>query len=493
MYQGNMVPRAYCTVTLVMLSFLLIFAKLSVAEDKSQPESTVALPIQTDIKTIEDHLNKTSPDTLANINDLKVCVEAKWLKTKGIPKCRMRGIKIYCEDRWIKTKITPEISCEINGWVKRNGHISVSGGGSTLNFEFPIKAQISAEAAGIRETAKAAAIIYVSATPHINLDWSIGVHIKQDFSWSKRPTLKLFGVIEVTIGSRVEPKLRELMDRLIKKVPELLAELDVKEKMAALWSDIQDPLKINDNPEIYVLFNPESVSYSGFEIVDGNLRTTIGVKGKTQSFLGQPSDDHRKTELPELGSIPYQEGKFHAHLPIFIPYQELSAILNTEFADGYPIDLNIGPIKESLTISDPKIKGIGDGKIAVTVHVHVNRFNADGEMVFAGSPRIENRILFVDSLEYHSNTNSFLFDRLVDISGLEPIRNLISGKMKYEFSQNVDDLVKRANAAFNMTSKNGVNLSALVEFVSILQLTINEENIQIDTELSGVVNATIGL
>ena len=493
MYHRNMVLRVHCTITLAVLPLLLIFAKLSVAENKAQPESTVTLPIQTDIKTIEGHLNKIAPDTLANINDNKVCVEAKWLKTKGIPRCRMRGIKIYCEDRWIKTKITPDIRCDIKGWVKRNGHISVSGGDPTLNFEFPIKAQISAEAAGIRETAKAAAIIYVRAAPRINPDWSISVDIEPDFSWSQRPTLKLFGIIKVTIGSRVEPKLRELMGRLVKKVPELLDELNVKEKVAALWNDIQDPLIINDNPEIYALFKPESVSYSGFDIVGGNLRTTIGVKGKTQSFLGQPSDDNRKTELPELGSIPYQEGKFHAHLPIFIPYKELSTILTTEFPDGYSIDLNIGQIKESLTVSDPKIKKIGNGKIAVAVRVRVTWPNVDGEINFTGSPRIEDRTLFVDDLEYHSNTNSFLFDRLVAISGLKFVRDFISNKTKYDFGHRLDDEVKKANDALSITLNNGAKVSAFLKFVSILQLAINEESIQIDTELSGIVNATIGL
>ena len=484
MYQGNMVSRSRYTVTFVTLSLLLIVAKPSVAEDKAQPESTVTLPIQTSIKTMEDHLNKIAPDTLANINERKVCIEAEWLKTKGIPKCRMRGIKIYCEDRWIKTKITPEIRCDIKGWVKRDGHISVSGRESTLEFGFPIKAQISAKAAGIRETAKAAAIIYVSATPRINPDWSISVDIEPDFRWSQRPTLKLFGIIKVTIGSKVEPKLRKLMDELVKEVPGLLAKLGIKEKVAALWSDVQDPLTINDNPEIYVLFRPDSVSYSGFDIVDGNLRTTVGVKGKTKSVIDQPSDHNQKTELPELGSIPHQEGKFYIHLPIFIPYKELSAIFTKEFPDGYSI-------KGVLTISDPKIKKIDNNKIAVTVRV--NRSDVDGEVIFTGTPRIENTMLVVDDLEYDSNTNNYLFDLLVDISGLKLVRNFIFSEMKYEFGQKLDVGVKKVNDTLSITSEDGVNVSALLESVFIRQLTTNEENIQIDTELSGVVDAKFGL
>jgi hypothetical protein len=51
----------------------------------------------------------------------------------------MDNFKISCEKQWIKIQTIPEIKCDIEGWVKRDGRLLVSGEGNTLHFSFPIK------------------------------------------------------------------------------------------------------------------------------------------------------------------------------------------------------------------------------------------------------------------------------------------------------------------------------------------------------------------
>ena len=255
----NVLNLKYRFIITVLLCFASALGANAAVIENIDSESTLTMSIQANLKVLEERLNAEIPGTLANINEPnKVCVKAKWLKTK-VPYVtwemkKVLGVKTKVpttRTKMVKTKVSPEIKCDIKGWVKRNGHISVSGSGSTLRFSFPIKAQVSAKA-GIRETANAAATIYVSATPRINNDWSISVDVSPDFSWSQRPTLKLFGLIKVTIGSKVEPKLREKMNEFVKKIPGILAELKLKEKVAATWSDAQNPKKVNDAPEVYV-------------------------------------------------------------------------------------------------------------------------------------------------------------------------------------------------------------------------------------------------
>jgi hypothetical protein len=490
------------------LFLITSFGTSAAAGEESESDSILILPIQANLKILENRLNNEMPELLADINEPNtVCIEAQWLKTKGIPKCRLDGLRVYCEDRWIKTKTTPEIRCDVKGWVKRNGNISVSGNGSTLKFAFPFKAQVSAKAI-VQETADAAATIYVSATPRINNDWSIAVDVVQDFTWSERPNLELFGLIKVSIGSKVEPELRDRINKFAEKIPGILAELKLGEKVAATWSDVQNPIKINDAPEVYVLFNPKGVAYSGFNVENNILKTTLSIKGSTQVTLGKPTDSIQKTELSSLGKIPYQDGLFHFMLPTFVPYSELLAIANINFPNGYVTEIENGSIKGTLKISDPEIIKSNDGKLLISVSVsYDNRSNwlkaidifnwldFNGVLTFKGIPYIDTsaRTLAIDNLEYDSSTSSKLFDALVGVAGIKVVRNHLARQIVFAYGPKLDDGVANANKALNITTKDGVKVSASLQNAAIEKLSVNDSNLRIETKLSGTVSASIGL
>lgn len=505
---------------IVVFTILLFFAVVpgtSVGKsDKGDYASVLILPIQANLKVLEERLNTEVPEILAHINELnKVCVEAQWAKTK-VPYITWEmkklpfGIKTKLpttRTKMAKTRISHEIRCDIKGWVKRNGHISVSGSGSTLKFSFPIKAHASAKPV-IPATANATATIYVSATPRINNDWSISVDVAPEFSWSQRPTLKLFGLIQIKVGNKVEPKLREKMNEFVKTIPAILADLKLKEKIAATWSDIQNPIKVADTPEVYVLFNPKGVAYSGFNIENNILKTTLSVSGNTQVTLGKPIASHQKTGLSNLGTIPYQDGEFSFSLPVLVTYNEILAIVNDKFPDGYVTDLENDSVKGILKISNPEIQKSTDGKLFISVSINYDNrsnwlkiidifdwFDIDGALTFRGVPIINStaRTLKIDKLEYYASTGSELFDALVDVAGIKVVRDHIARQIVFKYGSKLDNGVIKANKALNITTKGGVKVSAYLQKAAIDKLSINDSHLKIDTKLFGVVSASIGL
>jgi len=437
----------------------------------------------------------------------RVCVQPKYLKTKGIPKCRMRGYKISCKTSWIKIRTVPKIKCDIKGWVKRDGRITVSGRGETLRFAFPVKSKVTAKS-HIQETANAVAILYVDAIPHINKDWSISLDIAHDFTWSVKPTITLLDFVKVNIQDKVEPKIKNKLNKFVKKVPQLLADLDIKERVNTTWKDIQEPFKLDVDSETYLLFKPGSVSCSGFSIVDNCIKTTISAKGKTLILLGDPSEDCKKTELCNIGSIPHQEGKFKIHLPVSITYQELLNISSRRFKEGYSIDMIKSVLPGVLKVSDPKIEKSSAGKIRISAHINYdnrspwlrtidlfNWFDVEGEVTFIAAPRIDkqSRSLVLDHLVYDSTTSSDLFDLLVNAAKMDLLTSYVASLMKFEFGEKVDESIVKANEALENFSKKDMNLSARLEMASIEDLMINEEEITINTKLSGMVNANMEL
>lgn len=487
---------------------MLLYPNLVLASNKTQLDSVITLPIHADLQVLEDHINNIIPTLLTDIDEPnRICVEAQYLKTKGIPRCRMDGYKISCKSRTIKIRTVPQIKCDVKGWVKRNGRISVSGQGQTLKFAFPVKAQVSTRV-GVDETANASAILYISATPSINNDWSVSVDISPHFTWTQKPTVTLMKIIKINIQSKVESKLRNKMNTFVKKVPQLLADLEMKEKVHTAWKEIQEPLKIDSDSNTYLLFKPKSASYSGFNIVDNIVKTTISAQGTTEIIVGKPNVDYKKTELCKLGSVPCEEGKFNFHLPVSITYQELLEISNKKLLNAYSIDLIKHAIPGLVKVSKPKIEKMNNGKISITAHINYdnrsqwlrtldvfNWFNIKGEITFNASPRINKttRSLLLDDLVYDSTTNSDLFDVLVDAAELEPIRSYFSNLIAYEFGPKIDDGIIKVNKALKKFSKGDVNMSAYLQMASIENIIIDDKHITINTKLSGEVNANIGL
>lgn len=495
--------------TYILLILPFIFPTGIFSNTAIQQHSVITLPIEADLIVLEKYLNDFLPQELSDINEPdKVCMEAQYLKTKGIPKCRLDGLKISCKSQSIKIKTIPEIKCDITGWVKRDGPISLSGDGQTLKFAFPIKAEVSADA-GIRATADASAILYIEATPSINEDWSVSVDIKPHFVWSKQPTVILFETIKVNIKNKVEPKLHNKINDFIKKMPTLLAELNMKEKIDTVWNEIQEPMKIYNKTETYLLFKPESASYSGFNIVDNRLITSISAEGKTDILIGKPHPNYTtKTTLCDLGSIPCKEGEFNFHLPVSISYRELLDISEKKLLHDFSINVVHHSLPGAVKVSKPKIEKTLTGKIRISAHIIYdsrskwlkmidifNWFDIDGEITFKGFPRInkEKRSIVFDNLSYDSTTNNDLFDLLVDTAQIQPIQSYFSHLIEYEFGQKIDDGIIKANQALTKLSKDALNLSASLQMASIDTITLNEEHIVIHTKLSGKVHAAIEL
>ena len=492
----------------ILLFLVFLYPSSAIANKQIQEESIITLPIQADLSVLEKYLNEYVPQDVAVLDERgKVCVKPQDMKIPFIPKCKIKGFKVSCKNWTRDFRTVPKVKCDVKGWVKRNGRILLSGNGPTLTFAFPVKAEASADGY-IYGTARASAILYLNAKLHINSDWTISIDITHDFAWSNSPELKLFDLFNIDIKKVIEPKLRKRLDKFAKKVPELLGKLDIKGRMEEQWEDIQEPLKIDDDSDTYLLFQPDVASCSQIDIVDHVLRSTISARGQTQILLGKPPVDYNKTNITDLESICYQKGKFNFHLPVLITYEELLARSKKKYSDVYSIDLVKSVMPGMLKISDPKIGKSSDGRLKISAHINYdnrdewlrsldkfNWFDIDGEITFTGSPRIdkETRTLIFDELVYDSTTNNDLFDLLIDAAELAPIQSYLESLIEFDYGGKIDEGILKANKALNEVSQGDLNVTGRLEKATIEDIIINEKDITITTHLSGALDASAGL
>ncbi|POF27699.1 uncharacterized protein DUF4403 [Roseibium marinum] len=489
----------------ILLSSIFITNSAGYSEEKT---SNISVPIRINLKAVENKINAELPQRLAEINEPgRLCVPAKWLKTKGIPKCSMKGIKIYCKDTWIKIKTTPDIHCDVNGWVNRNGNVGLSGSGQTLQISVPIASSVSAKAAGISETADAKATIFATITPDITPEWNVSAVVTPDMRWDQRPTLKLFGIIKITIGSKVEPKLREKMNEFAATVPQMLSDLKIRSKVEEAWVNIQAPIQISKSPATYLIFRPRSVGFSGISIENNIMNAQVSIAGSTEVVIGD-KPDIEPVPLQPLQKIPQSDGVFSFSVPTFVTFDEIERTAKSQFPDGFSTELDDEKLNGTLLINNLKAGRLQDGKLSLTIDVdYDNRsnfvrwidifdwFDTTGKITFAAVPRIdaEKDVVFVDGLEVDSDTNNNLVDALVDISRLPILRKFISDAAKYNYSGDLQQGISTANEAMNVQLEDGIRITGTLTAADMEQISVLENGLSMSATAGGTVSIDVGL
>ncbi|KMT63984.1 DUF4403 family protein [Catenovulum maritimum] len=441
----------------------------------SNNQSTVSMPIEVSLEFVEAKLNDALPDLLADINEPnRICVKNKFIKLR----------------------------CDLNGWVKRNGEIKLAGFNDALHFSIPIKAQVSAKA-GISETVNAAATVYIIAKPKLNADWSLSVEVNPDYKWDKKPSLELFGLIKISFAKQVDPQIRAKMNEFVAEIPEMLANLKLRRQVELAWQKIQEPVEINDNPKLNLLFSPNLIGYSGLAITQQAIKTTINVSGHTDVFLGEVEAQHKAPLLDISETKPLNQGSFSLGLPLVIPYQEMLDAINQKLPNGYEKKLdNEGKLK----VYNPDIQSSANGLLAIKLTLEYdnrsrflrwidvfNWFSFKGTIAFEGKPSLNklDRSITLDSLEYQANTDNSILDGLVSVARIEMIREYIKQKARYSFGDKVDEGIAKVNKALNKPTDKDVKVLALLENISVDNLVVNQDSLVVDTRLSGLVSVKV--
>lgn len=471
-------------------------------QQQATPNSYVTVPVLGNLPAIEDRINAEVPDLLADIGQSNaVCIPAQRAKYKY--PC-FRGIKWYSCEGW--TYVSPEVRCDISGWVKRNGRIRLSGQGGTIHVSFPVAAQATAKAR-VSETADAKATIVADITPTISPDWKVAAQVIPGFTWDKPPTLELFGFIKITIADKVEPKLRDKLNDLAGKLPALLATLKVHDKAEEAWSSIQDPIKLSDKPAASLVFEPSLVGFSGIDIEGDILKAQVTLAGSTQLALGSIAAPATKVPLPQLTSVPAGDGLFRFKLPIVLAYDEILRAAKQQYPSGYKAELKDERFSGTINLSNPAISRGADGRLRIAIDLayddrsawlrwidYFSWFDTKGRVEFSTLPVLDEQAskLSVKDVTIASDTNNRVVDTVASIASLPLVRDYVASLANYSYGDDIRKGVERANKALNVDLADKVKLFGAVASAKISELEVADDHISINANLQGQVRVEAG-
>ena len=315
--------------------------------------------------------------------------------------------------------------------------------------------------------------------------------------------MKLFNIIKITIGSKVEPKLRQEMAEFVGKMPSMLNELEVRAKVAAAWKKLQAPIQVSDVPATFVTFKPTKVGFSGINIDNNILNAQVLLSGIVRVVSGG-RPEVQVVELLPLEKVEPTGGNFAFNVPISVDFEELQSKIDQEYVDGYAVDALDGRFE----IKKVRITGDSDGALRVEVDLDYDnrskfvRFvdyfdwlDASGAIKFEAKPALDsdNNIISVTDLKVESETDNTILDAVVGVSQLPLIREFVQRAVKYNYSADLIEAMKKANDAMNVDLGDGVIVAGSLTSVGASNLKVDESKFTLTAIASGKVRLDMGL
>jgi len=362
-----------------------------------------------------------------------------------------------------------------------------------LTLTVPVNVSITAKGRGeigknIQQTAGADANLTATLAVDIDEDWQLKVKISISNRWDDPPHVWIFGG-KISFADKVDPKIDEIIADLQKRLPDMLADLKLKEKFQEQWNKIFEPMRLQESPEVWLSFSPQSVGYGGYEIKNGTLKMTFMVMGTVNTHLGSKPKAPTPSPLPKLLRELPAPG-FDFSLALSADYSALADQIQHALKVGNSQEFDVtGLGKVKATFKEVSIYQSADNTLAIGLTLDAqppNSFFATKGTVWLMSQfDVDNdrKLLTPTKLTVYSKTNNAPVDLLVSLVELAPINDALRGALTYDFSQKYQQLMRLATDSLNRQLTPDLYLDGHLDEVKVDSVVAD------DTVLTGIVDA----
>ena len=227
-------------------------------------------------------------------------------------------------------------NCDIEGAIERTGPVSLYGRGDAIIGSTPIYGAVSGQGANrftrrIHGAAEAGVVVEATARPELRRDWSLDLHLSDSYHWTEPPVLHVLGR-DIPLARYVEPRIREQLARVRARAAEAVRRLDLRGKAATAWRHAFEPIKLADNPPVWLQLTPQSAAFAGVRADRQVLWGTLELQGNAATSVGAAPVPVAATPLPPLGRDVAAPGKFEVILPVEIGYDFLAQTIKAAAA-----------------------------------------------------------------------------------------------------------------------------------------------------------------
>ena len=210
-------------------------------------------------------------------------------------------------------------NCDVYGFVNRTSGVSLSGRGDRVYGAVSIYGAAEGQGANrftarIRGETEARATIEAEARPSLRKDWSLDLNFSDSFHWSEAPYLHVLGR-DVDLAPYVEPRVRTQLARVRSRAQAAVKKLNLRDKASAAWAHAFEPIKLADEPPVWLQVTPQGAAFAGVRANDKVLSGALELSGSAVTSIGQQGASVTPTSLPPLGTDVTAPGTFDVMLP----------------------------------------------------------------------------------------------------------------------------------------------------------------------------------
>lgn len=280
--------------------------------DLPQQTSTIVVPVTVDLATLETALNGQVPRQLWRIDrQEKACVQAQRVKLLGV-----------------RAKVTPDIGCRIVGQVTR-GRIRLGGSGDRLVLTLPVNATIAArDVGGVLKGKTATGAAAVRAVVKLSVDraWQPRAKVDIAYDWTEPPGIDFLGQ-RIKFVEKADDKLKGVIAGLERTLPQELAKLRARERLAGVWKEGFAVIELNrDKPPAWMRVTPQRLGFGGYRVGAGKVEMLLQAEALTETFVGDRPSDPAPTPLPPPTPRVGERG-LRFFVPVIADYAQLEPVV----------------------------------------------------------------------------------------------------------------------------------------------------------------------
>ncbi|MDK2909175.1 MAG: hypothetical protein PWR20_742 [Bacteroidales bacterium] len=343
--------------------------------NKEPEASFIQIPVNLEISTIENLVNK-------NLNG------------------------VLFENPSIKTGDESTIALKV--W--KAGRIRLAMEGNTLEWEMPLKInaqtrmRIGIGSLGFTDTRdlNGELSLKFKTLLEITPDWSVKTKSTPvDYTWIKEPSLTAAGrefpitLLANIILNNTQGSLAQSLDESIQQNLSLRKEADM------LWQKLQDPVKIYDHPEVWLILKPEEAYAMQPMATKGVLQWKAALKARIEASVGS---------RPVLGSLsPLKKINLQVpQAPYSFLFARISANLDSLASTAmlYLKNEKFSSGGRSVVIKELRLFG-SEGKLVAETRVEGS---INGKLYFTGKPYYnpETRQVSLQDFDFELKTRNLL-------------------------------------------------------------------------------------
>ena len=446
--------------------------------------SVIAVPVTADLSALGTALEREVPRTLWTIDRKgETCIASERV-----------------EVAFVKLK-TPRIKCDIVGRVTR-GRLTFEGRGQRIVVTMPIHAEVRAkDIAGVfkQETATGDARVRAVVDIALNRDWSPRGTVDIQYDWTDPPHIDFLGQ-RIEFTSKADAKLKSVVARLERTLPREIAKVQLRSEVERLWGETFTSLQLNEsNPPVWMRITPQELQYGGFTLSGKRIELQLGMKARTETFVGDRPTDPPATPLPPLEELDEEPGKLVFFIPVIADYAQLEPVIAEALAKRAqrPFALpGIGAV--DARFGKVEAYGTTGGRLAVGVTFTATPRDralgaASGTVWLTARPvNAENsREVSFRDLEVTGDTNRTGADLLLDLANSPGFSQTIALALAQNFEHDYDQLLAKIGRAIESKREGDLLIRARIEAVQTGRLTAAGQGLYLPVRGTGTASITL--